>query len=377
MYHVPAGSVISYGGLAGLAGNASLARQVGQLAHYGDSQLPWHRLIHSDGSLAEGFPGGTSRQSFQLEAEGIRLENQRVAKKYFTRGLPRWLSGKIVVIGGETGSGKSSLAIDIAKKYNGSIISADSWAVRRRMDIGTAKPSKSEQQEIDHYGIDLVEVDGDFSAAAYQRIAFEAIENIQAHGKLPIIVGGTGLYIDSVIYSYSFLKNIDKVYRVELDGKSLSELHQIAHDKLIDLEKIDSQNKRRLVRAIENQGEQSLCAPNLRPDTLYLALTHDKDTLRQRLTQRTNQMIEHGLRTEAEHLSRHYGWSVEAMKGIGYAEWRNYPDISETEVAKMITQNCMKLAKRQRTWFGKNKDVHWCERDKAKDLVEGFINSAV
>lgn len=377
MYHIPAGSVISYGGLAALSGNASLSRQVGQLAHFGDSKLPWHRVIHADGRLAEGFPGGVSRQAEALAEENVKVANNRVSSSYFVKGMPRWLSGKLVVIGGETGSGKSSLAMEVARNYNGSIISADSWAIRRKMDIGTAKPTVSEQSEINHYGIDVVDVDQDFSAAAYQQITIKAIAEIQGQGKLPIIVGGTGLYTDSVVYSYSFLDNTDKVYRKELDNKSLSELHRIADNKQIDLTNVDGQNKRRVVRAIENNGRKPLSALNLRPETLYLALNQDRDMLEQRLLMRTKQMIQHGLGVEVENLAKEYGWGVEAMKGIGYTEWRDYPVISEQEVAKKITQNCMKLAKRQRTWFRKNKDVYWCNKKQAEDLIEDFVNSTV
>lgn len=98
--------------------------------------------------------------------------------------------------------------------------------------------------------------------------------------------------------------------------------------------------------------------------------------LEQRLLMRTKQMIQHGLGVEVENLAKEYGWGVEAMKGIGYTEWRDYPVISEQEVAKKITQNCMKLAKRQRTWFRKNKDVYWCNKQ-AEDLIEDFVNSTV
>src|SRR3989344_7153793 len=156
----------------------------------------------------------------------------------------------MVVIVGETASGKSALAIGLARKFNGEIISADSWQVYKNFNIGTAKPTVAEQQEMPHHIIDIADPTQGFSAAIYKILATQAIKDIAARGKLPIMVGGTGLYIDSVLFDFSFMASGDPKQRAVLQKKSNEELIILLGQKQIDLTGIDIHNKRRLIRLI-------------------------------------------------------------------------------------------------------------------------------
>ena len=165
------------------------------------------------------------------------------------------MNAPIVAIVGPTATGKSDLAIAIAKKHNFEIISADSWLVRKYVNIGTAKPSLSMLQEVPHHLIDVVEPDEDFSAATYKDLAMKAIIDIQGRGKVPLLVGGTGLYIDAVLYDFSFAGESDPKMRHKLNNLSLNELHQMARAQGLNLSQIDERNKRRVIRLIESFGK--------------------------------------------------------------------------------------------------------------------------
>lgn len=287
------------------------------------------------------------------------------------------MSDPLVVIVGETGSGKSSLAMQLARKFNGEIISADAWAVYKGFDIGTAKPSIEEQQQIPHHLIDVAEpVDG-FSAAEFKRLASKAIKDISARGKLPILVGGTGLYVDSVIYDYGFLPAGPEGRRKELDGLSIEELLAIIEAESIEAEGIDLRNKRRLVRLIESGGVRPTMS-ELRKNTLLIGMETNKDKLELRLTKRVDKMLGDGLETEVKKLSEQYGWQTEPMKGIGYREWQFYFDGQQSleQTRQRIISSSMQLAKKQRTWFRRNKSIHWIQTpEQSFTLVNKFLNN--
>lgn len=258
----------------------------------------------------------------------------------------------LLVIVGETGSGKSALALDIAQRFNGEIISADSWQVYRGFDIGTAKPSKAEQAAIPHHMIDIVNAPDGFNAALFKDLAQSSIKQIHSRGKLPMLVGGTGLYVDSVLFDYGFLPTVDPDVRAARNIRGLADLHNEAKELGIDLSGIDAQNKRRVIRALETNGQQP-SNTSLRPNTLVVGLQISRDELRRRITERVDKMIKAGLETEVITLVQKYGWDVEPMKGIGYREWREHLDGSQTldETKTKIINASMKLAKRQRTWL--------------------------
>ena len=265
---------------------------------------------------------------------------------------------KLLVIVGETASGKSDLTLKIAKKYGGEIIAADSWTVYRGFDIGTGKSTITQQKAVKHHLIDVREATDGFNAPMFKQLAQKAIENIQKRGKLPILVGGTGLYIDSVLYDFGFLP--DSGERSVLNGLELSELLDLAESRKIDLTDIDSRNKRRVIRAIEAGGLKPTKG-NLKPGTLIIGLKLDNQQLRESVEQRTDKMLAAGLEQEVAQLSLKYSWDIEPMKGIGYREWHDYFEAGQTleETRQRIISATMKLAKRQRTWLKRDQNIHW------------------
>lgn len=267
---------------------------------------------------------------------------------------------KLVVIAGETASGKTALALRVAQQFNGEIICADSWTVRREADIGTAKPTWEEQAYIPHHLLDVVSPDQDFTAAVFKRLANEAIADIATRGKLPIMAGGTGLYIDGVVYDFNFLPQGDRAAREELNTLSVEQLLNKIETMGLELGTVDTRNKRRLIRLIETKGAQPT-KQSLRPNTLMLGLKPERDVLQQRVTDRVDDMLAAGLEDEVAGIAERYGWDCEALKGISYAQWRGHFLGTDTheEVREKIIKATLDLAKRQRTWFKRNHDIYW------------------
>lgn len=278
----------------------------------------------------------------------------------------------LLVIVGETASGKSSLALGLAQKLNGEIICADSWTVYKDFNVGTAKPNEEERRLVPHHLLDVAHPEEGFSAPQFQRLAWQAIDDISRRGKLPIMVGGTGLYIDSVLYDYSFLPSSNELQRQRLNDRSLDELLDKADAMGLDTSFIDRRNKRRVIRLIENKG-QLPSRSHLRENTLVIGLRLERDELRQRVTHRVDAMLAAGLEREVRQLAKRFGWGIEPMKGIGYKEWRGYiaGNYGLEEVKAKISKNTMDLAKRQRTWFKRNKCIQWIDnREQIDNIVE-------
>jgi tRNA dimethylallyltransferase len=268
----------------------------------------------------------------------------------------------LVVIVGETASGKSALGLQLAQKFNGEIICADSWTVRREVNIGTAKPSAEDQALVPHHLLDVVGPCEDFTAAVFKDLALQAIEDITSRGKLPIMVGGTGLYIDGVIFDYGFLDQGDREARKTYDHMSNEQLIELIQNEGINLGDVDTRNKRRLIRLLETKGAVPT-RHELRKNTLVLGLKTDREVLKNRIEKRVDAMIEAGLEDEVQQLAQRYGWDCEALKGVGYAQWKDYfsgsQDLAETR--QKIIKATQDLAKRQRTWFKRNKSIHWLD----------------
>lgn len=285
--------------------------------------------------------------------------------------------GPLVAVVGETASGKSALAMDIARKFNGEIICADSWTVYKGFDIGTAKPSLSDRQAIPHHLIDIADPRVGFSAAVFKEAAQQAIADVSSRGKLPILAGGSGLYIDSVLYDYSFLTQSVPSERMQLNAMSLLDVLAIAHERGLDMTGIDLRNKRRIIRHIENNGIRPIKS-EIRPHTLILGLQIPREELLARIESRVDAMMRAGLDEEVRQLSLRYGWDVEPMKGIGYREWHEYFLGSQTlpETRQKIIQNTKQLAKKQRTWFRRNNSIQWINsRSEIVDSVTTFLNN--
>ena len=253
-------------------------------------------------------------------------------------------TSKVVFIVGETASGKSALALNIAEQFNGEIICADSRTVYKGMDIGTAKPSPAERSQIPHHLLDMVNPDETYSAAAFKQQANDAINAIAKRGKLPIVVGGTGLYIDALLFDYSFSAK---------DAKR------------------DSQNPRHL-----DKGE-AVTKKELRPNTLILGLQIKREILKQRITDRVNKMVSAGFVEEVRTLIDKYGEENRALQAPGYRAFARYckGGISLDEAEQAFIQNDLYLAKRQRTWFKRNKYIQWVDDpSQAVALVTTFLN---
>lgn len=282
----------------------------------------------------------------------------------------------LVVVVGETSSGKSALAMELARRFDGELICADSWTVYKGFDIGTAKPSPADQAEVPHHLLDVADPAEGFSAVIFQKLAVQAIADITARGKLPIMVGGTGLYIDSVLFDYGFLPKSDPALREELNTMTLEQVVARAEQLGLDTTGIDLRNKRRVIRLIENNGVRPT-RQTMRENTLVVGVQVPREELRERIEVRVDTMIAAGLENEVRDLAERYGWDVEPIKGIGYKEWREYFAGTEKleQVRLRIIKGTMDLAKRQRTWFKRNDRIQWTtERSKIVDLVTTFLN---
>jgi tRNA dimethylallyltransferase len=290
------------------------------------------------------------------------------------------VAAPILVIVGETASGKSKLAMDIALEFNGEIICADAWTIRKQADIGTAKPSKRDQTLIKHHLLNIIEPNEGFSAARFKELANQAINEIHARDKLPIMVGGSGLYIDAVVYDYNFLPSANTELRDYLNNLSISQLLQIIEKDKVSIKDIDLKNKRRLIRLIETKGE--LAKKNeLTDNLLILGLLIDRKELKENITKRLDVMIAAGLIDEVRGLEKNYGWDCPALQAVGYREWRSYLKGEETlELVKQkIIKNNMELTKKQRTWFKRNKSIHWISTEVkytvAVDILTSYLHS--
>lgn len=288
---------------------------------------------------------------------------------------------KVIVICGPTASGKTALSIELAKKINGEIVSADSMQIYKDMDIGTAKPSIEEMQYIKHYLLDFVSPDERYSVAQYKKDAKNAIKEIIAKGKTPIIVGGTGLYVDSLIYEIEYNDiELDENYRKELeyliDIKVLEELYKKAVEiDPVAMEKISQNDKKRIMRILEiykatgkTKTEQEIESRKnpVEYDYKVFAINWDREKLYQRINKRVDIMVEQGLIKEVENIVKKYNKFPTAMQGLGYKEIVQYIEgnCTKDEMIEKIKMETRRYAKRQLTWFRKNKQTIWLERRK-------------
>ncbi len=287
---------------------------------------------------------------------------------------------KVLVVGGLTATGKSKLAIDWAKRFNGEIISVDSVAVYKQLSISSAKPNVSQQQDVIHYGIDIADISKPISVKEFVEYGKKAINAIHQKDKLPILVGGSGLYLKAILYDYEFLKQ-DKQETSWSDGLSNEQLY----DELKQLdfkqsESIHPNNRKRLIRALayvkthgvrmsESIEEQSHA---LVYDTLMFFLDADRKTIRQRIDERVDAMIESGLEDEIKEASKIADWSLSSMSAIGVKEWKAYFEKEQSlqQVIQSIKTKTKQFSKRQRTWFKHQFDGVWIDIDNIRDIQE-------
>ena len=288
----------------------------------------------------------------------------------------------MVVLTGPTAMGKTELSIQLAQKLDGEIISADSMQIYQKMDIGTAKIRKEEMDGIPHHLIDVLDPSEEFNVARFQEMAKDALAGIYRRGRIPLIVGGTGFYIQGLLYDIDFTKEEqDFRYRENLQKKAKEEGAQAIHKMLqavdpASAQKIHPNNIKRVIRALEfyhlngrkisehNEQESRKESPYR---FAYFVLNQNRTTLYERINHRVDLMLEAGLVEEVRRLKEAgYGKNLVSMQGIGYKEVLDYLDGKMTleETADQIKKDTRHFAKRQLTWFGREKEVIMIDKDK-------------
>lgn len=290
---------------------------------------------------------------------------------------------KVIVIVGPTGVGKTRLSIELAKRYNGEIINADSMQIYKGLDIGTAKIKEDEKDGIIHYLFDIKDVSEDYSIYDYQIDSRKVIKDIQNRDKIPIIVGGTGLYIKASLYDYKLTRE-NNIYTY--DSMSTEQLYKILikMDKNID---IDKNNRRRIIRAINyykinNESISNNKTDKLLYDALFIGLTTDRNILYDKINKRVDVMIDNGLIDEARYYYLNNIYTKPLIGGIGYKELYKYfkKEITLDEAIDLIKKNSRHYAKRQYTFFNNQLPITWFNTDyvnfnKTVDKVSKYIDS--
>ena len=300
----------------------------------------------------------------------------------------------LVVVAGPTASGKTSLAIDIACALDGEVVCADSMQIYKHMNIGTAKATAYERKMCPHHMIDIVEPDEDFSVADYTALAHKVIADITNRGKLPIICGGTGLYIDSVVNDVEF-GEYENDYELRDSLKELAERE--GAEKLIEMlcefdpesaNKLHPNNLKRIIRAIEfykisgvpiSEHQRQTKLKESRYNAILFMINHDRKVLYDRINRRVDIMLDDGLLDEVKDLSGRYSHDLNSMQGIGYKELLEYLDGNVTFdfAVDTIKQNSRRYAKRQLTWFRRNEAINILSPDTASDNAIKIIKKHI
>ncbi|WP_315017554.1 tRNA (adenosine(37)-N6)-dimethylallyltransferase MiaA [Abiotrophia defectiva] len=291
------------------------------------------------------------------------------------------LAASLIVIGGPTAVGKTQLSIDLAKRFGGEVINGDRLQFYRGLDIGTGKVTPEEMQGVPHHALDFLNVDQDYDASQFQALAQNLIRDCHARGVLPILVGGSGLYLEGLLYDLEFggKASHDPLIRQALEQRLEAEGVEVLYAELsaqdpVAASKIPIQNHRRLLRALEvmqvtgqkfsDQSQHE--AAQARYETCILALDRPRDQLYERINARVQAMVAQGLEAEVRHLYQvAQGQLLPSVQGIGYKEWWPYlaGDITDREaVIAAIQQNSRRYAKRQLTWFrNRIQGTHWLD----------------
>lgn len=305
----------------------------------------------------------------------------------------------LIILAGPTAVGKTSLSIRLAKETGGEIISADSMQVYRHMDIGSAKITKEEMEGVPHYLVDMLEPEEEFNVVRFQQMAEEAAERIWEKGKIPLVVGGTGFYIQALLYDIDFTENDgDESYRRRLEQKAsdeegASELYEML--TTVDpkaAREIHPRNLKRIIRALEfhhqtgkkisehNETQRQKSSPY---NYAYFVLTDERGRLYERIDQRVDLMMEQGLLDEVRYLKeRGVRKDSTAMQGLGYKELYAYleGEYPLDEAVRIIKRDTRHFAKRQLTWFKRERDVIWADKSvigqdeqKLADYMLGYL----
>lgn len=291
---------------------------------------------------------------------------------------------KLIVIAGTNASGKSGLGVELAARYGGEIVSADSRQVFRGLDLGSGKITPEETRGVVHHLIDVVDAGAFYSMADFQKQAYEAIDGIIARGKTPFLVGGTGLYVDSVADGYVLSNRMpDLAYRDELETRSTEELYLMLRQCVPDTD-VDPHNRNRVMRILEKIHDGDDVAPSREPryDTLRLGVTWDRETLRRRIDERLDRRLEQGMIEEVKQLLDS-GVSETFMLKLGL-EYRFITRYlkgefgSLEEMKEQLSAAIKQFAKRQMTWFRRDPAIHWLDMTadpvkQACGLIDAFL----
>lgn len=292
--------------------------------------------------------------------------------------------GKLIVIAGTNASGKSGLGVELASRYGGEVVSADSRQVFRGLDLGSGKITPQEMRGVPHHLIDVCQPGDFFSMADFQRLAYAAIDGIQARGKLPFLVGGTGLYVDAVAEGYELSDRApDLALRAELETHTTPELYQMLQEKLPGTE-IDPRNRNRVMRALERLAADDYHPGKRQPryEVLKLGVSWDRETLKQRIDERLERRLRDGMVQEVQGLLD-AGVSREFLMKLGleYRYLTRYLDgeLTYEQMVLELGNAIKKFAKRQVTWFKKDPAIHWLDMRadpvaQAAALIDRFLD---
>ncbi len=272
---------------------------------------------------------------------------------------------KLIVIVGTNASGKSGLGVRLAERYGGEIISADSRQVFRGLDLGSGKITPEEMRGVAHHLIDVCEAGAFFSMADFQKLAYAAIDDVLSRGKLPFLVGGTGLYVASVADGYVMSDRMpDLAYRAELEKLPTEELYAMLLQHVPDTD-VEPRNRNRVMRLLEkiHDGDDMVCTRQPRYETLRLGVTWDRAVLRQRIDERLDRRMDQGMVQEVRGLLER-GVSEEFLLKLGLeykfiTQYLNGQILSETEMKYLLSTAIKQFAKRQMTWFRRDSSIHW------------------
>lgn len=285
----------------------------------------------------------------------------------------------LIIITGPTASGKTSLAIELAQKYGGEIISADSRAIYKDIDIASAKPSVAERKGIVHWGFDLVNPGERFTTADFKEYAYAKIDDIHSRGLLPFLVGGTGLYIDAILYDYNFAGEGENSLRDMFQKMDLDQLYDYCNKNNIELPE-NYKNKRYVIRAIEksinNYNSTDIKSNNYNDYyNIVVGITTPREVLRERIEKRNKSFLDSGIIEEAVHNGAKYGWQSEAMTANGYPLIKKFIDseLSQEELITKMSTIDWRLAKRQITFMKRNKDIQWLDLAEAEIYLNNEI----
>ncbi len=288
-------------------------------------------------------------------------------------------SNKLVTILGPTASGKTALAIDMAKRFDGEVVCADSRTIYRGMNIGTAKPSIEEQRGVRHYLLDICSPNKPFSVAEFKVVALQAIQEVRKRDKLPFLVGGSGLYIDAVLYDYQFRNELNVPDPTVLNNMSLTELQKIAKQKYPkDYLSIDAKNRRRVEQLITKGPSKDDDRNTSEVNSLVLGLCINNAELRQNIGIRSKNMLNNNLVHETIKLRKKFGDIDILLTTTGYAQVVKYLDnkLAKEDLERAIIDATWQLSRKQMTWFRRNKHTNWItSKAQAEKYITNYLEA--